>query len=464
MVIERMSRPTYNSQFSYDIGEVKEDPDYVYYNCDIINNGSQVGTGVDSPDPVIRFNETRDAPIIADCSKYNFSIIRFSLNGSGKCLPVFIPAIRTGVNNPTQNINLTAYDVGLSVSVSYTVGPNTRTNTFNATQAVIYSPEILDQSVAAVPSASTTLTGQDLNSRYYWVMTVSHWVDLVNVAYQSCWNTLNTAFNAWYLAQFGAPGPNLTTQPPRLTFNPQTNLFNIWADRYGFGDNQIAIVPPATQNRTATSAADENFSMYMDANLYGMFSNFDSQYVNQPNSFTNKIIITNVGKLYNNILNVFSPPAPAAKSYWIMTQDAPSTSTLWSPIASIVFTSGTLPLVFETTGEPVRYGTGNVGQDTGTQAAFQPIITDIALTNTNAFDYREYIQYAPDAEYRLASFQKSKAPINQIDIQVFYKNRLDGKLYPLTMYNLASVSIKIMFRRRGIFDFPHPARVAPDKF
>ena len=188
------------------------------------------------------------------------------------------------------------------------------------------------------------------------------------------------------------------------------------------------------------------------------------QYVNLANSFTYKILVQNVGNLFNNIYNVFSPPAPAAKSYWIVVQDAPSTSTLWCPIASIVFTSGTLPLVFEATGDPIRFGTGNVGVDTGTQAAFNPIITDIQLTNQNAFDYREYIQYAPDAEYRLASFQKSKTPINQIDLQVFYKNRLDGKLYPLTMYNLSSVSLKIMFRRRGIFDYPHPARGDPDKF
>jgi len=460
-----MSRYVSSTEFSYLPNEEKMDPDYVYYNCDIINNGSQSSTAPDEPDPPVRFNETRDSPLITDCSKYNFSIIRFSLNGSGKSLPIFIPSIRIGpVNNPGNNVNLTVYDVGLSVSVSYTVGPNTFTNTFNATQAVIYQPEIADTSVAPVPPASSTQTGQDLTTRYYWVMTVSHWVDLVNVAYQSCWNTLNTAFNAWYLANFGAPGPNLTTQPPRLTFNPTTNLFNIWADRYGFGDNQIPVVPPATQNRTAPANADENFSMYMDANLYGMFGNFDSIYLNQPNSFTYKIIITNVAKLYNNILNVFSPPAPAAKSYWGITQDHPSTSTLWCPIASIVFTSGTLPLVFENTGEPVRFGEGNVNRDTGTQAAFQPIITDIQLANQSAFDYRDYIQYAPDAEYRLASFQKSKTPINQIDIQVYYKNRLDGKLYPLTMYNLSSVSIKIMFRRRGIFDYPHPARTAPDKF
>ena len=454
--------------FSSNYEEVKDDPDYVYYNGDIINNGSQSSaTAVDNPDPAVRFTETRDAPIISDCSKYNFSIVRFSLNGPNLDLPICIPQIRTGANNPTNNVNLTVYDVGLSVSVTYTVGPNTFSNTFNQTTPLIWTPQILDTTVAPVPPPSTIASqSQDLSTRYYWAMTVSHMVNLFNATYQTCWNALNAQFGVWYVAQFGGVAPNLTTQPPRLTFNPTTNLFNIWADRYGFGDNQIAIVSPAVPQRTsAGSSADENFSMFMDANSFGLFANFNHQYLNQPNSFTYKILIQNPATIYNNIYNLASPPAPSAKSYWIMTQDCPSTSTLWCPCSSIVFTSGTLPLVFEATGEPVRFGTGNLGATGGgTSASFAPIITDIQLTNTGAYDYRQFIQYVPSAEYRMASFQKSAIPITQIDIQVYWKNRLDGKLYPLQMYNLSSVSIKIMFRRRGIADFPHPARKDPMNF
>lgn len=466
-----MSRTTYRGSlsFSSNYEEIKDDPDYVYYNGDIINNGSQSDPVLpDAPDPVVRFTETREAPIIADCSKYNFSIIRFSLNGPNKDLPIFIPQVRVGAENPSNNINLTVYDVGLSVTVRYTAGagPITVSNTFTATAPVIWSPEILDATVAPTPPIST-ISGraQDLSTRYYWCMTVSHWVTLTNLAYQTCWSTLNTQFRAWYTATFGIPAIDLTTQPPRLTFNPTTNLFNIWADRYGFGDNQIPAVSPATPQRTSYgSASDENFSMWMDANLFGMYGNFDSLYINQPNSLTYKILISNIGFLYNNIYTLSSPPAPVAKSYWIMTNDAPSTSTLWCPVSSIVFTSGTLPLVFEATGEPVRFGTGNNNSVGGSSASFAPIITDIQLYNTGAFDYRQFIQYVPSGEYRMASFQKSPVPITQIDIQIFYKNRLDGKLYPLQMYNLSSVSIKIMFRRRGVADYPHPARKDPMNF
>jgi hypothetical protein len=58
------------------------------------------------------------------------------------------------------------------------------------------------------------------------------------------------------------------------------------------------------------------------------------------------------------------------------------------------------------------------------------------------------IYYAPSAEYRMADFQNSKADIRSIDVQVWWRNRLDNNLYPLSMFNLSSVSIKLMFRKK----------------
>jgi hypothetical protein len=47
----------------------ENEADYVYYNAQIINNETDDGTANDPGDPQIRFNETRDAPIIRDASK-----------------------------------------------------------------------------------------------------------------------------------------------------------------------------------------------------------------------------------------------------------------------------------------------------------------------------------------------------------------------------------------------------------
>jgi hypothetical protein len=164
-------------------------------------------------------------------------------------------------------------------------------------------------------------------------------------------------------------------------------------------------------------------------------------------------------QLLNNGTNVLVPPTysappvvPYAGRLVVMTQDYVSTTTLWSPIESIVFTTSLLPVQNEQQAPPNREGSKNIGISTTTaQSQFQPIITDIAIDhrNGNASANRQQIYYLPTAEYRMADFQSSKTAIRSIDIKVFWKNRLDNQLYPMSMYNLSSVSIKLMFRRKN---------------
>lgn len=428
------------------------DPDYVYYNATIVNN--QTGLTIDPINPAVRFQETRSVPILRDASKYNFSIVRFTMNGCGKDLPLFIPVIRTGADNPTNNVNLTIYSVSLMATFNWVIGGNPYTFSCQTTQPLIWTPETLDLAQAPIPDPSTCQSGQDLSTRYYWCYTYTHWLDITNTALRACITDIQSQFNANWVNPAGwnqvAPAPTLNTVAPYITYNPQSNLFTLYADRYGFGGTA----------RTAPSTADESFRLFFNANMYGMYSNFNNIYYNYPNGLTNEILIYPI--LYQNILTAPSPPAPVAKSYWIMNQDYESTSSLWSPIESIVFTSTMMPLVFENTGDPVKFGDSIIGQQGNIQSAFAPIITDIALVNESASDYRGYIQYFPSAEYRLSSFQRSKMPINNVDVQVFWKNRLDGQLYPVQMFNGSSVSIKFMFRRRGVFDYPHPAKGGVD--
>ena len=144
------------------------------------------------------------------------------------------------------------------------------------------------------------------------------------------------------------------------------------------------------------------------------------------------------------------PTAGYSGVWYAMTQNYVSTSTLWSPIDSIVFTSTLLPLQNEQTAPPNALGSRNTGNSTATsQSAFSPIITDVSLDlSTDPTAYRKMIYYAPSAEYRMADFQNSKQDIRNIDIQVFWKNRLDNQLYPVSMFNLSSVSFKLMFRKK----------------
>jgi hypothetical protein len=174
-----------------------------------------------------------------------------------------------------------------------------------------------------------------------------------------------------------------------------------------------------------------------------------------PYGYAYEVLFPN--DLYQNILalNTNTTPyvdPPYNKVYWVTTQNYQSTGSLWSPISALVFTSQLLPLNAEFTGAPVILGSGNLGYSSQTtQNAFTRIITDIAIdTSTSGAEaYRQFVYYSPVAEYRLSDFSTSKnTQIQNVDVQVFFKNRLDNQLYPVQLYNLGNVSIKILFRHK----------------
>jgi hypothetical protein len=493
----------YRYASSVDFVQDQEDavaPDIIYYNGDIINNNTDTPLQ-NSPsgfDPQIRFNETRDVPLIKDASLYNFSIVRFTMNGSGKDLPLFIPQIETDtLYNPSLDVNKTVYGNNIQASLTFldsTLAPrtiviNSAEQLGSATAAdrgvpIIYQSETDDIRIAPIPPTSSITAGrQDLATRYYWVYTYAAWLRLCNASFATSMALIQTRFNTLWTTSIANGGwgnigvaPTLQTQAPYLFYDPSNVLFSLYADSYGFGYTEGSTLAspsstmPATQTPIGTSQANvvagvvgrEAYRLFFNINMFGLFANFKNYYRKatwgtQTQVF-NEIFIGNY--LYNNIYTTPVVPIPAtgdpiptpaaSKSYWLMIQDYESTSTLWSPCASIVFTSGFLPIVNESTGAPIRFGSLNLGVNSATvPSAFQPIITDVALANVSASDYRGFINYTPTAEYRITSFQRGKNEIRQIDVQVWWKNRLDGKLYPLQMFNLSSVSIKIMFRKKG---------------
>lgn len=441
-----------------------KDPEYVYYNALIIDN--RTGLTSQSQDPPVKFQETRSVPIIGDSSKYAFSIVRANLNGPNLYLPMFIPTIASGIANISNNINLTIYTVTMKITYRYVVASVVYNFDTEATASIIWEPENTAPVIAEPPIppvAAGTLT-QDLGNQYYWCYTYSHWLGLTNKALTAARDACNVAFRANYISPTGwnlpGPAPQTSTQPPKIQYNPDDYKFSLYADSYGFGDP----IPGGPNvnfgvggvGSTATSYgtnAQEAAELWFNDNTFGMYANFPANYQNLSLNKQWRLLVYPI--LFNNVFTValpaaFQPPIPptiATISYYVMIQDYPSTSTLWSPIESIVFTSTMLPLVFEQVGAPVTLGDGNNTQQLGSDANFQPIITDISLTNTTSHDYKSFIQYLPTAEYRMTSLQRSKVAVGNIDIQIFWKNRLDGKLYPLFLYNGSSVSLKCMFRR-----------------
>lgn len=433
--------------------------------------------------------------------------------------------------------------------------------------------------VAGVPIGTPTSSGtfwqpcpanlgsqQDLSTRYYWVYTYQHWLDLVNrtiVSPQdlslsslvvstpvSCLGDLFYQFlDDWTTSGIPDPFPfdtvqdfiNYLGQPPRM--ERESNKFVLYGDSDVFGTRLEPFTPgvpapygPGPTTPTATLALPPVMRVFFNSNMYGLFTNFQNTYWNfttsvagdglldglgptavlydpaqsyapglpvvytgsngkrsgyyaivpattpgndpetntpvewsttpsssgVPLGYVNQILFPN--KFYQNIVDYrLSPyagtpplgyvPLAEQKPYWRIEQEQPSDDSLWSPIGSIVFTSTLLPVKAEQVGPPLQLGVGNIGNSSATaQSAFQPIITDIALDTSTlgAGAYRSLIYYAPTAEYRLSDFGASKQPIRNIDVQVFWKCRLNAELYPIQMFNLSSVSFKMMFKKKGM--------------
>lgn len=418
-----------------------EYPDMVYYNLDIIN-GKTIDEGINS-NPTARFNETRDTAIIKDTSKYYFSIVRFTMNGSDKTLPMFIPRIELGQNNPDK----TVYKIALSLDISYDIGGTSYQTTLEASSNIIYESQNSN-----VPRPVAPLEVQDLETDYYFVYTYDHVVNLVNKTFSNIQEDLNTQFRN-YLTSQGETPVDLSTNALYMNYNPSTERFQLYCDSYGYGEEGA--------NLSNGTNSEEKYSIYFNSNMYGLFSHFSHLY--QGGDLASKNIKGLEGYAYkilvkNNLgTNIYRPSNPTNQtisnvpSYYKIEQNYKSTSSLWSPISSIVFCSTLIPVLNEQTGEPIKYGSGNVIEAVGTQSAFQPIITDIALGNTNANAYNEFLSYIPTAEYRLSTLSNSPTQVRDVDIQVYWKSRLDGNLYPIELFNLSSIQIKILFRRRDYF-------------
>jgi hypothetical protein len=541
---------SYRSNFESIGGGLDSDPDILYYNASIVNNNTKdLINGFAFQDPLVRFNETRDQAIIKDASKYQFSIVRFVVNGGNLDLPLFIPSIQSSTGQYDPNLTEYGFGISLGIPLENTDGSTTIYNICPAITYLEYYPENLNpvlaptplppcapqfafnipstsgvpglwditnaypsgaivatnadftsysQSTRAVP-AGTPLSGtytqngqvlrfwntvsselgrpQDISSRYYWVNTFQHMVDMVNTTMETANLALYNGLLTGYLATPGNLPANFpfndgAGNPSYDGPNGFTAIFPTPVMNYDINSGLFNIVYPATYSANDTLFPTAKIGLWMNANSYGLFANFPAEYYNKPGGDGSLgAVVLNAGPFlpgYTYKMNVeylnlganivqYSPDFPVQPSYTgnflRMTQEYISTSTLWSPVDSIVFVSNLLPIQNEQTAPPNVFGVGNVGNSQAVvPSAFQPIITDVAqaLGNDPA-GWRKMLYYSPSAEYRMADFQNSKAGIKNIDVQVFWKNRLNNQLYPLSMYNLSSVSIKIMFRKKNMF-------------
>jgi hypothetical protein len=176
------------------VGSVPPPVDHIYVNVGAIN-ATTATTASENPVSTLKqavFRESRNSAIVERANEWNFSIVRFNMDGIGALLPLWIPQIVTG----QLNINKTAYSVFISQTA---IAPITSTPT-----------SVLFQSVFPNVTPAAPILRQDVGSLYYYGKSYQQFVDMVNVALAAA--LVNANLNPAAVACY-------------LSYNPSTKLF-----------------------------------------------------------------------------------------------------------------------------------------------------------------------------------------------------------------------------------------------
>ncbi len=278
----------------------------------------------------------------------------------------------------------------------YKITIKTDTNTY--TQNIIYEPQNDNLTIS-----NASLVNQSFDDPYYYINTYQHFLNLINKTFIDIIDVINTTETETY-------------NYPVMVYDNNTKKFSLYLP-------------------------DETFDTFFNSNLFNLFSNFThSKKLNNDNEAF-KLLKNNPLDLNKVTIN--------GVDYIKLTQEYQSVGTYWSPIESIVFTSNLLPIVPENVAPTSIFKKSNTTAEiVSSSYNFEPIVTDIALTLDDAYDYKQFISYIPTSQYRYVSFTNSNQPIKNININIFWKCRYNSQLIPLRMSNLSNISLKMLFEKK----------------
>lgn len=381
-------------------------PDMVYY--DIVSTNFQTTT---TEEPFLRFNETRTNPIIDNTGEYYLSIVRFSIDTYN------LPNIIMEIQPQQANINLSIYSVTLEYDDGLgVITPSTQ-------EYVIWNPQNKNARIPIAPNA--TNSGFQEITEYYYCYQFQYFLGLVNTAF-------GNAFASLVANTGGGASPIAGTFQPVLTWDVTSNKAIIQAPT-GFYDNDLAA----------------KIKIYMNPPLFALFNSF-------PNLSFGTGASVSLGRNYQLLINDFAGintillptnvTPPATQTIWTQVFQEFATIDTWSPVASLVFTSNTMPIVSNQLSAPLIFNNGVSSTGIGNNANFAQIITDM-VTNQQVF--KPNVLYSPTAEYRRVDMT-GNTPLSNIDINVYWRDKL-GQLVPFTLASGATASIKFLFERKEIY-------------
>ena len=376
-------------------------PEKLYYDIQISNLESE-----NIAPPVLSFIETRNNPFLYDTDQYYMSIIRFSLDTPN--LPVFIPTIQPA---PNSNVNLTIY----SVTLEWT-NPVAPFQTFTHQTYINFVPQNLSAEVP--PPPTLTENGLQYNiGGYYYIYNYQYFIYLINTAFIACYNALNASVT-------GAGLVLPSSHAPVMGFNTDNNCAVVNCDLAGY-----------------STTASNHIKIFFNTPLAQLFSSFPTRLIGyNASNGKNAQLITNSFQDANVIK--YPPYNPTYDAIQVFQEF--STTALWCPITSIVFTSNTIPVVSNQVSTPIIYSNGKSIGSNGNNALISQTITDFVA---NEGFYKPQLIYEPSAQYRLLELISNR-PLNTFDLNVYWKDKT-GTLIPFYLSSGSSATIKVLFTKKN---------------
>jgi len=369
----------------------------------------------------------------------------------------------TTFRNPTD-VTTTIYEVSVGIYNG---------STYEMSSApVIWEPE----NRANYTNVPRTALPTQLETDYYYCYDYSHMVKLINVALVTAWDAARTV------------GPTIAgTQRPTLQFDETTGLFSLSQDAstsmVPFGNSfpqpYDTVVASVTASASGgTYVAGEYSFVGWNTCLDQLLTNFPSFYygvgkswATSPHLLPEVVVNTGLtvdlltgGATTNSPIGLTLKTKPTLSTsqlinplggagltngfYSILTQDFKSTGGAWSPISSFVLVTNQIPVRNEFNANPVKFGTANIGAGESNSGSFQKVLIEAPINAVSADIWRGWVLYEPLTD-TYSSLDPSHDGITDVDVSLFWRNRLTNSLIAVTVPNQGTMNLRLLFRRKN---------------
>lgn len=382
--------------------------EYVYLNC-LINNIDSKSTI--NHEPHLVFNEQRDSPLIENCQDYDLAISNFKVDL--KCLPTFIPTIRYSDDDSLEATrNQTIYTITLTYGG------------FASTANVYYTPQ--DKTNGTTPPMFKDGYA-DYRSGYYNLYNYEFFFVMVNEAIKQAFIGLQETLVTYNQTK------DIGKSMPFFIFDKDTGLIYLNAPESTFNDDTEDVV-----------------SIYLNKPLYRLFNSLPFTHQTEtfmsisPRTLTMSGFKINMSNFGNIAETQFLPPqsdgsvATTKVNYLSVYQDYTTLDT-WSPVESIVISSNTIPVRSSNTSANHSFENGSETISGSSN------IVELELSDFKSGSFIAGVIYEPS--YPRWINMRNQSELTNINIEMFYRSKLDGSLVPVHINSGGTFSLKLVFRK-----------------